>query len=95
MTQLHRYGSLGCINLAAVLEPLNFVLPQKETLAQLPALDLDISTEISNLTFDTQRKEPATDPDPTLNWSGSRDTESELVSGLTKTEERDEEFSLE
>ncbi|XP_078101264.1 conserved oligomeric Golgi complex subunit 8 [Sander vitreus] len=31
-TQLHRYGGLGCIDLAAVLQPLDFVLPQRETL---------------------------------------------------------------
>lgn len=87
VTQLHRYGSLGCIDLAAVLEPLDFVLPQKEVLTA----DLDISTELSDLTFETQSKEPAMDSEPTLNQSSTTDTQSELVTGLTKPKTEDAE----
>lgn len=101
-TQLHKYDSLGCINLAAILEPLEFVLPQRETLALPPAPEVNIAAELSSLTFETQ-PEPVTDPDPTLTWSSPRDPESEARAELTvpKSEERDEEtiedeeFSLE
>ncbi|XP_031164382.1 conserved oligomeric Golgi complex subunit 8 [Sander lucioperca] len=64
-TQLHRYGGLGCIDIAAVLQPLDFVLPQRETLAPLaPEPELDIAAELGSLTFDTQLKE--TDPGVTV-----------------------------
>ncbi len=102
-TQLHRYGSLGCIDLPAVLEPLDFVLPQRETLAPAPVPELDISTELSSLTFENQSqpKEPVTDPDltveagrpnPVSTQSGLRDSESEPSAELTepKSEEQDE-----
>ncbi|GAA6222908.1 conserved oligomeric Golgi complex subunit 8 [Lates japonicus] len=102
-TQLHKYDSLGCINLAAVLEPLDFVLPQRETLALPPAPEVNIAAELGSLTFETQLKEPVTDPDPTLTQSSPRDPESEARAELTvpKSEEQDEEtiedeeFSLE
>lgn len=103
-TQLHKYGSLGCIDLPAVLEPLDFVLPQRETLAPAPVPELDISTELSSLTFDNQSqpKEPATDPnltaeagqpDPASTRSGLGDSESEPSAELMepKSEEQDEE----
>ncbi|XP_027137026.1 conserved oligomeric Golgi complex subunit 8 [Larimichthys crocea] len=102
-TQLHRYGSLGCIELPAVLEPLDFLLPQRETLAPPPSMpELDLTAELSSGTFQTQPKEPATDPDltvetgspdPALTWSGLRERESEPTE--PKSEELDEEFSLE
>ncbi|XP_070763316.1 conserved oligomeric Golgi complex subunit 8 [Enoplosus armatus] len=109
-TQLHRYGSLGCIDLPAVLEPLDFVLPQREMLE--PAPEVDITTKLGSLTFETQLEEPATDPDataeagrpdPALTRSGLRDLESEPSAEPpeTKSEEQDEEtiqhedFSLE
>uniref|UniRef100_A0A8C9Y2N3 Conserved oligomeric Golgi complex subunit 8 n=1 Tax=Sander lucioperca TaxID=283035 RepID=A0A8C9Y2N3_SANLU len=48
-TQLHRYGGLGCIDIAAVLQPLDFVLPQRETLAPLaPEPELDIAAELGS-----------------------------------------------
>uniref|UniRef100_A0A3B4TV56 Conserved oligomeric Golgi complex subunit 8 n=1 Tax=Seriola dumerili TaxID=41447 RepID=A0A3B4TV56_SERDU len=102
-THLHRYDSLGCIDLAAVLEPLDFVLPQRETLAPPPAPEVDITSELSSLTFDTQLKDPITDPDPKLTRSGPRDPGSEPGPGLMepKSEDgddetmQDEEFSLE
>ncbi|XP_040894046.1 conserved oligomeric Golgi complex subunit 8 [Toxotes jaculatrix] len=102
-TQLHRYDSLGCIDLAAVLGPLDFVLPQKETLAPPPAPDVDIITQLSGLTFEAQLKEPITDLEPTLTRSSPRDPETEAGPELTepKSEDQDEEttqdrdFSLE
>uniref|UniRef100_A0A3Q0QX16 Conserved oligomeric Golgi complex subunit 8 n=1 Tax=Amphilophus citrinellus TaxID=61819 RepID=A0A3Q0QX16_AMPCI len=75
-TQLHRYGSLGSIDLAAVLEPLAFVLPQKETpLPSLPLPEVDVAAELGRLTFDAEPKEPAADPDPALTRSSLRDLE--------------------
>lgn len=102
-TQLHKYGNLGCIDLAAVLEPLDSVLPQRETLAPPPpavtAPELNITSELSGLTFETQLKEPATDPDLTEEAGSPAPTPP--PSGLRDSEERDEEtiqdedFSLE
>ncbi|XP_049896569.1 conserved oligomeric Golgi complex subunit 8 [Epinephelus moara] len=102
-TQLHKYGNLGCIDLAAVLEPLEFVLPQREILAPPPpasaAPELDIASELSSLTFETQLKEPATGQD--LTEEAGSPALSPPPSGLRDSEERDEEtiqdedFSLE
>ncbi|KAG7239572.1 hypothetical protein INR49_028723 [Caranx melampygus] len=96
-THLHKYDSLGCINLAAILEPLDFVLPQRETLAPPPLPEVDLTTELSSLTCDTQLSKPVTDPDPTLIQSGPTDPEAGTGSDLTehKSEAGDEEFSLE
>lgn len=102
-TQLHKYGNLGCIDLAAVLEPLEFVLPQREILAPPPpasaAPELDIASELSSLTFETQLKEPATGQD--LTEEAGSPALTPPPSGLRDPEERDEEtiqdedFSLE
>lgn len=102
-TQLHKYGNLGCIDLAAVLEPLEFVLPQREILAPPPpasaAPELDIASELSSLTFETQLKEPATGQD--LTEEAGSPALAPPPSGLRDPEERDEEtiqdedFSLE
>nr|XP_033475977.1 conserved oligomeric Golgi complex subunit 8 [Epinephelus lanceolatus] len=102
-TQLHKYGNLGCIDLAAVLEPLEFVLPQREILAPPPpasaAPELDIASELSSLTFETQLKEPATGQDLTEEAGSPALTPPPC--GLRDPEERDEEtiqdedFSLE
>lgn len=102
-TQLHKYGNLGCIDLAAILEPLEFVLPQREILAPPPpasaAPELDIASELSSLTFETQLKEPATGQD--LTEEAGSPALAPPPSGLRDPEERDEEtiqdedFSLE
>lgn len=102
-THLHRYDSLGCIDVAAVLEPLSFILPQRET-PPPPAPDvIDIDAELSSLTFDSQPKEPTTDQKD-QNRSGPTDSEPEPGPELTEpmSEERDDgtvededEFSLE
>lgn len=102
-TQLHKYGNLGCIDLAAILEPLEFVLPQREILAPPPpasaAPELDIASELSSLTFETQLKEPATGQD--LTEEAGSPALTPPPSGLRDPEERDEEtiqdedFSLE
>lgn len=103
-TQLHRYGSLGCIDLPAVLEPLDFLLPERETLAPPSVPELDITTELDSLTFETQLKEPgpgsgpgpepdltaeAGHPDPAQTRPDVRDPESEPTE--PRSEERDEE----
>ncbi|XP_071346027.1 conserved oligomeric Golgi complex subunit 8 [Trachinotus anak] len=91
--QLHRYDSLGCIDLAAVLEPLDFVLPQREVLAPPPVPEVDITPELSSLMFDTQLKEPITDPDPdpAQTPSGPTDPESEAGAELTEPKSEGEE----
>lgn len=101
-TQLHRYGSLGCIDLPAVLEPLDFLLPERETLAPPSVPELDITTELNSLTFETQLKEPEPEagpepdltaeagrPDPASTRPDARDPESEPTE--PRSEERDEE----
>lgn len=105
-TQLHRYGSLGCIDLPAVLQPLDFLLPQRETMAPPSVPELDITTELNSLAFETQLKEPDPDltaeagrPDPAPTQPDVRDPEPEPTE--PRSEERDEEtiqdeeFSLE
>ncbi|XP_073320898.1 conserved oligomeric Golgi complex subunit 8 [Pagrus major] len=100
-TQLHRYGSLGCVDLAAVLEPLDFLLPQRETSPPASVPELDISSELSSLTFEPQLREPEPDPDLTLDpaqtQSGLTDSEVTEPTSEEQDEEtiQDEEFSLE
>ncbi|KAM4592485.1 conserved oligomeric Golgi complex subunit 8 [Odontesthes bonariensis] len=58
-SQLHRYGGLGRIDVAAVLQPLDFLLPQRET-----PPEVDVTAELSSLTAETPEPEPATDTEP-------------------------------
>ncbi|KAA0715218.1 Conserved oligomeric [Triplophysa tibetana] len=44
--QVYKYGSIGCINVNVVLEPLEFVLPKKEPVASV----LDLCTDLNSLT---------------------------------------------
>ncbi len=107
-TQLHRYGSLGCIDLPAVLEPLDFLLPQRETLAPPSVPELDITTELNSLTFETQIKESETDsdlpeeagrPETVQTQPSLKDSESEPTEPTSEERDEemmeDEEFSLE
>ncbi|XP_016339130.1 conserved oligomeric Golgi complex subunit 8-like [Sinocyclocheilus anshuiensis] len=55
-TQVYKYGSLGCINVNAVLEPLEFVLPQKEPVTSV----LELCSDLSSLTT------AESDPSPSL-----------------------------
>lgn len=99
-TQLHRYGSLGCVDLAAVLEPLDFLLPQREAVPPASEPELDISGKLSSLTFEPQLTEPETDPDlsldPAQTQSGITDSEVTEPRSEEPDEEtiQDEEFSL-
>ncbi|KAI7802399.1 conserved oligomeric Golgi complex subunit 8 [Triplophysa rosa] len=43
--QVYKYGSIGCINVNAVLEPLEFVLPEKEPVTSV----LDLCTDLNSL----------------------------------------------
>lgn len=45
-TQVHKHGSLGCIDMNTVLEPLEFVLPKREVVAPI----VDLSAQLSSLT---------------------------------------------
>ncbi|MGH0127579.1 UNVERIFIED_CONTAM: hypothetical protein FKN15_043721 [Acipenser sinensis] len=44
-TQVHKYSSLGCINMNMVLEPLEFILPKKE----LPTVGPDTSSDLETM----------------------------------------------
>ncbi|KAM3877447.1 conserved oligomeric Golgi complex subunit 8 [Diretmus argenteus] len=103
-TQVHKYGSLGCIDVSAVLQPLEFVLPKREIV--LP--EVDISTELSGLAIaepvlgDAPRPdEPQPiEPDPSTSESGPgfSDPELEAILNEPRSEEtiqNHEEFSLE
>ncbi|XP_016364703.1 conserved oligomeric Golgi complex subunit 8-like [Sinocyclocheilus rhinocerous] len=59
-TQVYKYGSLGCINVNAVLEPLEFVLPQKEPEPVTSVLEL--CTDLSSLTTAESDPSPALKP---------------------------------
>ncbi|KAI5098478.1 conserved oligomeric Golgi complex subunit 8 [Silurus meridionalis] len=43
-TQVHKHGNIGCIDVSAVLEPLDFVLPKREPVSPV----LDLSAELSS-----------------------------------------------
>lgn len=93
-TQLHRYGSLGCVDLPAVLQPLDFVLPQRDTATPgPPGPELDLTAELSSLTFETQPK----DPEPGVTAEAGRPELAQTQSGLRDPEltTQDEDFSLE
>lgn len=83
-TQLHRYDSLGCIDIAAVLKPLDFLLPQREILTLPPVSTVDVANELNSLKYDTQLNEPVLDLDSAL--PGSSPKETELESLLAQTE---------
>lgn len=97
-TQLNRYGSPGSMNLSAILEPLDFLLPQREIPAPEPVLD--VAAELGSLTFDTQLKELETDPELTAEAGppdpGHRDPEEMALrtEGRDKEMFEEEEFSL-
>lgn len=57
-TQVHKYGSLGCIDVHMVLEPLEFILPKREVVVP----EVDLSAELSSLT--------TTEPEPTPGGDG-------------------------
>ncbi|XP_068584856.1 conserved oligomeric Golgi complex subunit 8 [Cebidichthys violaceus] len=87
-TQLHRFGGLGSIDLAVVLQPLDFLLPQRETQIQDP-------------TFETQIQDPGPDSepesgglDPESVQSGVRDSEEPEEEKREEEEEEEEDFSV-
>lgn len=83
-TQLHRYDSLGCIDIAAVLKPLDFLLPQREILTLPPVSTVDVANELNSLKYDTQPKEPVLDLDSALPGSSPKETELESLVALTE-----------
>ncbi|XP_035483633.2 conserved oligomeric Golgi complex subunit 8 [Scophthalmus maximus] len=94
-TQLHRYDSLGCIDIAAALQPLDFVLPQRETLVPPPpAPEVDIDAELSSLALETPIKEQRPDPEPTLTPGESEAAAEQTEVKSEDGEDDDEEFSL-
>lgn len=86
-TQLHKYSGVGGIDVSAILEPLTFLLPQRE----IPPPDVDIATEPSILTFETQDKEPDGEhPDTAPSQPSLRESEETEV----WAEGQDREFPL-
>ncbi|XP_076003024.1 conserved oligomeric Golgi complex subunit 8 [Genypterus blacodes] len=77
-TQLHRYSSLGRVDLTDVLQPLDFVLPQRETVV---AEVLDVAAALSSLTTsELLDKEVITEADPELDAAKKQsDPEPELT----------------
>ncbi|KAM9817570.1 conserved oligomeric Golgi complex subunit 8 [Neosynchiropus ocellatus] len=57
-SQLSRHQHLGVVDVAAVLEPLDFVLPRKDTLSP------ELNVELSQLNFDPVVEDLPCDPDP-------------------------------
>ncbi|KAM3625007.1 uncharacterized protein V6R79_005507 [Siganus canaliculatus] len=68
-TQLHRYGGLGSVDLAAVLQPLDFLLPQRDTPLEA---ELGVTSDLSGPTLET---DPGLSRDPALDQPGGRDCE--------------------
>ncbi|KAJ7999391.1 hypothetical protein DPEC_G00193920 [Dallia pectoralis] len=50
-TQVYKYGSLGCIDVSSVLEPLEFILPRREMM--VPVVDEDLRAELESLPAET------------------------------------------
>ena len=88
------------MDLAAVLEPLDFLLPQREVVPPGSEPELDISGELSSLTFEPQLTEPQTGPDltpdPAQTQSGITDSEVTEPRSEEPDEDtiQDQEFSL-
>lgn len=67
-SQLHRYGGLGRIDVSAVLQPLDFILPQKEPEPEPLLPEADIPAEQGSLT----------QPKPEPSQPGRTETAAEL-----------------
>ncbi|KAK3570466.1 hypothetical protein QTP86_019457 [Hemibagrus guttatus] len=59
-SQIHKHGNVGCVNVSAVLEPLDFVLPKREPVSPV----LDLSVELSGLS--TTEPEPLAPTEPSF-----------------------------
>ncbi|KAI1904232.1 hypothetical protein AGOR_G00003550 [Albula goreensis] len=57
-TQVHKYGSLGCIDVNAVLEPLEFVVPKRET----PPSEAELSAQLISMMASDSLLGPETEP---------------------------------
>ncbi|XP_062861287.1 conserved oligomeric Golgi complex subunit 8 [Trichomycterus rosablanca] len=100
--QLQKYGHIGCIDINAVLEPLEFVLPKKETPASpMPELSVDLtSLTISEAeSLAVKKVEPsekaASKIVPTSHTTQTRESETtvEPSVNLTQPERSDQELS--
>ncbi|XP_061592380.1 conserved oligomeric Golgi complex subunit 8 isoform X2 [Cololabis saira] len=79
-SQLHKHGGLGVIHVAAVLQPLDFILPQKEL---PPEGDL----ELSGLAAELQLQEPRPDPEPEPEPESAQPTAGEPAGQKSEGEE--------
>ncbi|KAJ8248972.1 hypothetical protein GJAV_G00229770 [Gymnothorax javanicus] len=57
-TQVHKHGSLGCIDVGSVLEPLEFVLPKRE----VPPTEADLSAQLISMMEDEPPTAPQGEP---------------------------------
>ncbi|CAK6984495.1 conserved oligomeric Golgi complex subunit 8 [Scomber scombrus] len=103
VTHLNRYDSLGSIDVSVVLEPLSFLLPQREP-PPPPEPELDIDAELSSLALEPLKDPTTLQKDQSPDLSGPADSkpepEPEPKPELSETSEQndviqDEEFSLE
>ncbi|XP_053478535.1 conserved oligomeric Golgi complex subunit 8 isoform X2 [Ictalurus furcatus] len=83
-TQVHKHGNIGCVDVSAVLEPLDFILPKREPLS--PVLDLSIELSSSSTTeaeppapaepsFSEKVEAPLPEPGADLNVHQHREAE--------------------
>ncbi|CAL8245207.1 unnamed protein product [Lota lota] len=65
-TQVHKYGSLGCIDENTILSPLEFVLPKREIVVPVVDLSADLSSPTSSeaitIQEPTEESHPEADP---------------------------------
>ncbi|KAK0150668.1 Conserved oligomeric Golgi complex subunit 8 [Merluccius polli] len=76
-TQVHKYGSLGCIDENAILAPLEFVLPKREAAVPVADLSADLSSLNTSETIQDTTQGPTEEPHP----------EADPVSDVRSTEE--------
>ncbi|KPP67248.1 conserved oligomeric Golgi complex subunit 8-like [Scleropages formosus] len=77
-TQISKGGSLGCISLSAVLTPLDFVLPKRETEASIPDLSSLMTPDLGS---EVQPKSRLPDVPPVV--LGPSEVETDPVAGAT------------
>ncbi|XP_059926902.1 conserved oligomeric Golgi complex subunit 8 [Gadus macrocephalus] len=65
-TQVHKYGSLGCMDEDTILAPLDFLLPKREIVVPAEDLSADLSSPTSSeaVTIQGPTEEPREEPRP-------------------------------
>lgn len=89
VSQLQRYERLGSVDVAAILEPLAFALPERDTQTLPP--EVDFSAELSRLAFDP---EPVETPSPPTDPQTATEETRTVPEEADEDPPGDEEFSL-